>query len=89
MYDIGGVHEVCVFGVPDEKWGEWGKAVVSVKPGKTVTKEQIITALGSKLARYKIPKYITFVDEVPKNNVEKSSSRRWWNSTARPRTRWE
>ena len=71
MYDIGGVHEVCVFGVPDEKWGEVGKAVVSVKPGKTVTKEQIITALGSKLARYKIPKYVTFVDEVPKNNVGK------------------
>ena len=48
-----------------------GKAVVSLKPGKRVSKEEIVAALGSKLARYKIPKYIAFVDEVPKNNVGK------------------
>ena len=71
MYDIAEIHEVCVFGVPDEKWGEVGKAVVSLKPGKRITKEEIVAALGSKLARYKIPKYIAFVDEVPKNNVGK------------------
>ena len=71
LYDLDAVRECCVFGVPDEKWGEVGKAVVSLKPGRSITKEEILTALNGKLARYKIPKYITFVDDVPKNNVGK------------------
>ena len=71
LYDIEAVRECCVFGVPDEKWGEVGKAVVSVKPGMTLTKAEILEALNGKLARYKIPKYVTFVDDVPKNSVGK------------------
>lgn len=71
LYDIDAVRECCVFGVPDEKWGEVGKAVVSLRPGKTISKEEILAALNGKLARYKIPKYVTFVDDVPKNNVGK------------------
>lgn len=71
MYDFDEIREVCVFGVGDEKWGEVGKAIVSLKPGKTITKAEIVERLGTKLAKYKIPKYITFVDDVPKNNVGK------------------
>ena len=71
LYDLEAVRECCVFGVPDEKWGEVGKAVVSLKPGMTATKDEILGALNGKLARYKIPRYITFVDDVPKNNVGK------------------
>lgn len=71
LYEIEEIREVCVFGVPDEKWGEVGKGVVSIKPGKSISKEQIINSLAGKLANYKIPKYITFVDEIPKNNVGK------------------
>lgn len=71
LYDMDAVRECCVFGVPDEKWGEVGKAVVSLKPGKSLTKEEILTFLNGKLARYKTPKYVTFVDDVPKNNVGK------------------
>ncbi|MPM35326.1 Long-chain-fatty-acid--CoA ligase [bioreactor metagenome] len=71
LYDIDAVRECCVFGVPDEKWGEVGKAVVSLKPGRSLTKEDVLSALNGKLARYKIPKYVTFVDDVPKNNVGK------------------
>lgn len=71
LYEIQEVHECCVFGVPDEKWGEVGKAVISIKPGMTLTKEAVLDALQSKLARYKIPKYVTFVDDVPKNSVGK------------------
>ena len=71
IYDIEAVRECCVIGVPDEKWGEVGKAVVSVKPGMSLDKEELLAALNGKLARYKIPKYVTFVDDVPKNNVGK------------------
>lgn len=71
LYDIEAIRECCVFGVPDEKWGEVGKAVVSLKSGMTITKQEILEKLNGKLARYKIPKYVTFVDDVPKNNVGK------------------
>lgn len=71
LYDIEAVRECCVFGVPDEKWGEVGKAIISLKPGFEITKEEVLQALNGKLARYKIPRYITFVDDVPKNSVGK------------------
>ena len=71
LYDIPEVHEVCVFGVSDEKWNEVGKAVITLKPGLTISKEKILETLRNRLAHYKVPKYITFVDELPKNNVGK------------------
>ncbi|MEG2679424.1 MAG: AMP-binding protein [Oscillospiraceae bacterium] len=71
LYDMSEVRECCVFGVPDEKWGEVGKAVISVKPGMALDKDCVLAHLAGKLARYKIPRYITFVDDVPKNSVGK------------------
>jgi fatty-acyl-CoA synthase len=71
LYNVEEVRECCVIGVPDEKWGEVGKAVVSLKPGAVADKASILGALGSALARYKIPRYLTIVDDVPKNSVGK------------------
>jgi len=71
LYEIPEVHEVCVIGVPDEKWGEVGKAVVALKPGASVDKAGIVAALAGKLARFKVPKYVAFVNAVPKNSVGK------------------
>lgn len=71
LYEMEQVHECCVIGVPDEKWGEVGKAVIALKPGKQANKEEIIAFLNTRLARYKVPKYVTFVAEVPKNSVGK------------------
>lgn len=71
LYEMNEIHEVSVIGVPDEKWGEVGKAVISLKPGKYLNKEDVISYLKKKLAHYKIPKYVTFVTEVPKNSVGK------------------
>ena len=71
IYEIPQIHEVCVIGVPDEKWGEVGKAVISLKPGEETSKEEIMNVLKQKLAHYKVPKYIQFVNEIPKNNVGK------------------
>ena len=71
LYDMDEVHECCIIGVPDEKWGEVGKAIIALKPGKQASKEQVIAFLNTRLARYKIPRYVTFVPEVPKNSVGK------------------
>jgi fatty-acyl-CoA synthase len=50
LYEIPEVHECCVIGVPDERWGESGKAVIAVKPDKNLTKEQVTAFLKSRLA---------------------------------------
>lgn len=84
LYQIPEVHETAVIGVPDEKWGEVGKAVVSLKPGKSLEKEAIIDFLRTRLAGYKIPRYLAFVDDVPKNNVGKIVAARVTELYGRP-----
>jgi fatty-acyl-CoA synthase len=68
------VLEAAVIGVPDEKWGERPKAFVVLKPrGETagVTTDQLVEHVQSKIARYKAPKAIEFVDELPKTSTGK------------------
>jgi fatty-acyl-CoA synthase len=57
--------------VPHEKWGEVGKAVIVLKPGKELSEEEILEYLDGKLARYKIPKQYEFRDELPKSAAGK------------------
>ena len=65
------VSEVAVIGVPDPKWGEAIKAVVAVVPGQEVGAEELIEFCVEHIARYKKPKSVDFVDELPKNNYGK------------------
>ncbi|MFX1479369.1 MAG: AMP-binding protein [Promethearchaeota archaeon] len=55
----------AVIGVPDEKWGEVGKAFLTVKPGQTLKVEEVREYLLAKLAKYKIPKYFEIKDSLP------------------------
>ncbi|MFW9827470.1 MAG: AMP-binding protein [Candidatus Thorarchaeota archaeon] len=55
----------AVIGVPDEKWGEVGKAFLTLKPGKTLEIDEIRGYLVERLARYKIPKYFEIRDSLP------------------------
>ncbi|MFX1390652.1 MAG: AMP-binding protein [Promethearchaeota archaeon] len=55
----------AVIGVPDEKWGEVGKAFLTLKPGKTLEKGEIQNYLIERLARYKIPKYFEIRESLP------------------------
>ena len=63
---IPGVGEVAVIGLPDEKWGEIACAIVVADQMKT-SEADIITFCGEKLARYKLPKKVLFVDAIPRN----------------------
>lgn len=63
------IEDVCVFGVPDPKFGEGIKAVCSLKPGCTLTKEALISFCGSKIAGYKKPRHVEFVDVLPKTKA--------------------
>ncbi|OBB40520.1 long-chain-fatty-acid--CoA ligase [Mycobacterium sp. 852002-51961_SCH5331710] len=63
------VTDVAVIGVPDDKWGEVVKAVVSVED--SVTPEEIITWCRERLAAYKCPKTVDITDELPRNPTGK------------------
>jgi len=67
IYQYPKVAEVSVIGIPDEKWGEVGHAVVCPKRNEHITEEEILDFLQGKLARYKIPKSVSFMDTLPKN----------------------
>jgi fatty-acyl-CoA synthase len=60
------VAEVAVIGVPDDRWGEVGRAVVTATPATTVTHELIARHLDGRLARYKIPKSTVVVNALPR-----------------------
>ena len=65
------VREVAVIGVPDKKWGEAIKAVVSLVEKRSVTEEELIAFCKESIASYKKPRSVDFVDELPKNNYGK------------------
>jgi fatty-acyl-CoA synthase len=71
LYQIPQLAEAAVIGVPDERWGEVGKAIVAVKPGQMLTQEQILDHCRENLARYKLPRFIEFVDALPRNATGK------------------
>jgi len=60
------VTEVSVIGVQDEKWGEAIKAVCVLKPGESLDPQELTEFVASKIARYKKPQYVDFVDALPK-----------------------
>jgi acyl-CoA synthetase (AMP-forming)/AMP-acid ligase II len=76
------VFEVTVVGVPDEKWGESPRACVVLKPGEAAGEEEIIGFCDGKLARYKRPRSVAFLDLLPRNAMGKVLRRalreRYW-----------
>ncbi|MFF0424663.1 long-chain fatty acid--CoA ligase [Streptomyces sp. NPDC004520] len=65
------VAEAAVIGVPDARWGEVGRAVVVTRAGATVTEGELIAHLEGRLARYKIPRSVVLVPELPRNATGK------------------
>ncbi|MDF1540648.1 MAG: hypothetical protein P1Q69_17250 [Candidatus Thorarchaeota archaeon] len=65
------ISKSAVIGVPDEKWGEVGKAFIVLRSGSSLTEDEIRKYFDGKLARYKIPKYFEFRQELPKSAAGK------------------
>jgi len=63
--------EACTVGIPHEYRGETVKAFVVVKEGQTLTEEEVTAYCKEKLAAYKVPKMIEFMDDLPKTAVGK------------------
>jgi fatty-acyl-CoA synthase len=71
LFEHPAVAEAAVVGVPDETWGETGRAFVVTRPGQAVTASELQDFLRRRLAKYKIPRYVTFVADLPKTGSGK------------------
>jgi acyl-CoA synthetase (AMP-forming)/AMP-acid ligase II len=68
IYELDGVAEVAVFGVPDDRLGELVGAAIVLSPGVTMTEGALRDVLAERLAKFKIPERVWFLDEsLPRN----------------------
>jgi len=67
------VLEVAVVGIPDLVMGEAVKAVIALKAGEKGSEEEIKQFCAEHLANYKVPKYVEFVESLPRNPAGKVS----------------
>jgi fatty-acyl-CoA synthase len=65
LYQHPAVHMCAVIGLPDPKWGEVGKTCVVLKPGQTVSEADLIEFMAARLAKYKIPRSVVFLESLP------------------------
>jgi acyl-CoA synthetase (AMP-forming)/AMP-acid ligase II len=81
------VAEVAIIGVPDDRWGEAVKAVVSLAPEHQATDEELIAYCRERLAHFKCPRSVDIVDALPRNPTGKILKRElrapYWRSRER------
>jgi fatty-acyl-CoA synthase len=65
LYRHPAIHMCAVIGMPDPKWGEIGMACVVLKPGTEASEEELIEFMAGSLAKFKVPKSISFLPELP------------------------
>jgi len=79
------IYEVAVIPIPDERWGEVPKALVSLKPGAKATEAEILEFVRSRLSHYKCPRSIEFMDVLPKTGtgkiLKKELRKKYWSGT--------
>lgn len=71
LYQLPEVAEAAIIGVPNEKWGEVGLAVLALKPGMSIDRSRVVEHCVTKLAKFKVPYDIAIVDALPRNATGK------------------
>jgi acyl-CoA synthetase (AMP-forming)/AMP-acid ligase II len=83
LYRHPAVSECAVFGIPDPKWVEAVHAVISLKKGVRATSEELIAFCKKEIAKYKAPKSIEIVEEIPKSAtgkiLKKEMRKKYWS----------
>jgi fatty-acyl-CoA synthase len=67
LYEHQAVLEVAVVGRPDDRWGEVPVAFVALRAGDTATADELVEHCRARLAKYKVPKDVTFIEALPRN----------------------
>ena len=65
------VMDIAVIGIPDDRWGEAVMAVVALRPGTQASEQDIVSWSRERLATYKCPKTVYFIEELPRNPTGK------------------
>jgi len=85
IMEMDGVTGVCVYGIPDARWGEAIKAVVEVKTAGRYTAQQVSDFVASKIARFKRPHVVVFADALTRSaegGVDREAVKAKWGSAA-------
>ncbi len=88
LYEHPDVVECAVFGIPDKEWGEKVKAVIVKRDQSAVTEADIIAFVRTKLAAYKAPRSVDFIEALPKTGsgkiYKKGLRDQYWKTEAKP-----
>jgi fatty-acyl-CoA synthase len=71
LLEIEGILEAAVIGIPDERWGEVGRAFVVLAEGLSLDLDSVNAKLDGRLARYKLPRSLVAIDSMPRNTTGK------------------
>lgn len=75
IHELPQINDVGVIGLEDEKWGEMVTAAVSLKPNAKITEQEIIEYCKTRLASFKVPKRVVFLEQLPRDSAGKLSKR--------------
>jgi long-chain acyl-CoA synthetase len=71
LFRLPGVQDAAVVGVADDYWGEVGRAFLVMRPGASISPEDVMAACKQGLAGYKVPRHVAFIDSLPRNPAGK------------------
>ena len=71
LYQLPEIAEAAVIGVPDERWGEWGLAILALKPDTSIDQKRVVEHCIERLAKFKVPSDIAIVEALPRNATGK------------------